>query len=185
MEGARKAAQKVGGMGTPGQVGDPDPNVDTDTCPGCGRYMPLNGVGLCGTDECRDGRIVRAMTQGHVRTLGGTKYVLTNPVTNLKQEALSAEASIKNAHIHNRVNKREFVGDAPKCSYSGCDSIPRPNDTLCNLHRMEAKALDRKLNPRRIHAQESTDTELPSRRRKRGKQRFAKIRGMEKLRRKA
>ena len=71
--------------------------------------------------------------------------------------------------------------DVPECKHEGCHDCPRPGDSLCVPHSLQAKAQEHRLNPPRYRQSQSTDTELPSRRRRRGKQRMGKIRGFERI----
>ena len=113
-----------------------DPLIKEDTCPLCGRYMPLYASGNCDTEECTENardkirKIARKAGKDiipglYMRIPGHEIFVFTG----LKQWKEPIPPS--------EYSPDEVLADPDKCTYAQCERIARPNDTLCVVHRIE------------------------------------------------
>ena len=162
---AWKVAQQIGRI-TPSSIavrGDVDPNAIENTCKGCGRYMELNGRNVCGTSECHEGRLQRAVDKGDAFHIGNT-YIFDGDSVNTYREPLGISIRNQMQIDHNEGGAR-FAGELPVCVK--CPTIPRPDDTLCIRHRLEENASLKRKPIQHVQTNVGDADELPSRRNKR------------------
>ena len=120
-------------------------------------------------------------TMGNARRTKDLSDLSQRHIRVLRKQARKGEISsqrVREAELH--MNTEATV---PECQYDGCRDCPRTGDTLCITHRLQANALEHKLNPPRYRQSQNASTELPSRRKQRGRQRTGnRIRGFERIR---
>ena len=174
MQDAEREAYRLSKI-TSAIKGDADPEAIYDTCRGCGKCMHLNNNGMCDTDECKDALFKRAQEAGSVHTWGDTSFFVADDVATMKTPPPTKETQAI-------LRKCGDLQDAlPTCRE--CDSIPRPDDTLCIKHRLEENARIHVKEKRVQHVQTNVGgaDELPSNRKRRHEYRLrGKIRGFEK-----
>ncbi len=170
MDDAWRTAKSVGRIRNSTLNGDTDPTAVFDTCKGCGRCMHLDTSGMCNTDECTEELYQRAKTAGITRTFGDTTYYNRSKVAHCKTPP-PTERTLKT------LRHRGLLTDPlPTCAL--CLSVPRPDDSLCVQHRLEANLKAYRNRPR-VYQSRASDTELPSRRLKRFNKVTHKIKGLE------
>lgn len=169
MDDAWREAKSKGGIRT-ATLGNPDPEAVFDTCKGCGRCMHLDRGGLCNTDECTEEIYQRAKAAGIMQKIGDTTYFNRDTVSNCKTPP-PTEKTLKT------LRKRGILHEpVPTCTL--CNFIPRPDDSLCAQHRLEANVKEHRDRPR-VYQSKASDTELPSRRLKRFDKVTHRIKGLE------
>lgn len=193
--------------------GDADPNANMGHCVNCGHWDLLSKRNMCYDAACRRSRAQRALNQGAGMVIDGNVYIVTEHLRDAPQAWLPEHKAANNAarqreldevsrmtqrdikdlngklarnqiqQIESNMTTEDAVPECKECQSDGCTDCPRPSDVFCVKHRLEANALEYRLNPPQYRQSQSTDTELPSRKRSRGKQRYGKIRGYDRVRR--
>jgi hypothetical protein len=144
------------------------PDVIEDTCPLCGKFMPLDKSGYCGTDECRTEarRTARKIARAEGGNVSGLYYKFGDlEVVNMsKLEQWEPPKQVKHPDM---------------CSSGECTDWARPADHLCKHHRL---AENREEMLARNAARRAGDKKRQPRRNRKGKKMHGnKIRGLDKI----
>lgn len=193
MDGAKRAAYRLASITVP-VAGEADPDANMGHCVNCGEWDILTQKDMCSDPDCRRLRTQRALDQGAGMVIDGNTYIVTERMRDAPPASLPARKAANNTERQRELSKvsqmtqrdakkmrrgRELSRDqmrqieenmtteslVPQCAK--CSDCPRPGDTLCIKHRLEHNALQHKLDPPKYRRNESTSTELPSRKRKR------------------